>query len=156
MDDKLIPMMIWMLVIVLAGAGYAAFSFWKSRRGVAWNVANAALTLRTLNAGQRAAVEQSVSELLPGIRMEPSTFQAAPPAVRLAVYSMAMQRQGVPPYDAAHPFRPLGSPHLARSAGKHIDTVKILVELKHGINLTELEETPVARSAAHPAPEQAR
>ena len=139
MDANLVPLMGWLTVFTLAAVAYATWTFWSARRAVAWNVVNAALTLRQMSPAEVAALEQAVLEMLPGTSLSPKAFHGATPAVRLAYLSMAMQRQGVAPFDAAQPFKTLKSPNLARSARGHIVAVKTLAELKHGITLTELE-----------------
>jgi hypothetical protein len=139
MDDLLVPWMTGLTVLLLGGTAYAFGSFWRARRAVAWNVVNAALTLRSMPPEQVQALEQAVLDMLPGTSFGPKAFQNATPVVRLAFLSMAMHKQGVPPFDADRPFRPINSPHLARSATSHVVAVKTLVELKHGVRLTELE-----------------
>lgn len=129
----------WLTVFTLAGVAYATWTFWSARRAVAWNVVNAALTLRQMTPAQVAALEQAVLDMLPGTSLSPKAFHSAQPAVRLAYLSMAMHRQGVAPFDAARPFKALQSPNLARSARGHIVAVRTLAELKHGITLTELD-----------------
>jgi hypothetical protein len=139
MDESLVPMMAGLMVLLLGGTGYAFWTFWRARRAVAWNVVNAALTLRGMAPEQVQALEQAVLDMLPGTSFGPKAFQNATPVVRLAFLSMAMHKQGVPPFDPDRPFRLLNSPHLARSATSHVVAVKTLVELKHGVRLTELE-----------------
>jgi hypothetical protein len=139
MDAKLVPFMVGLTLLVLVGTGYAVYSFWRGRRIVAWNVVNAALTMRSLDAGRQRQVEQAAHDLLPGYRMTEEAFRSLAPAVRYALYSMAFREMGIAPVEASQPFRKLDSPYLARSSTEHIRFVRILMEGQHGVSLTELD-----------------
>lgn len=139
MDDKLVPFMAALFALLLLGVGYAGFAYWRTRRGVAWNVVNAALALRTLDAEQRRTLDRAVMDALPGFRMSPQAFEQALPVVRLALYSIVMQRLGIAAPDPARPFRPLASPQLARSVGSHLRVARFHAETAHGVQLSELD-----------------
>jgi hypothetical protein len=72
--------------------------------------------------------------------MTPESFARAAPEVRLAMYSIAMQRRGIQPPGPARHFYPLSSPYLARSAKKHIRYVRFLVESEQALRLEVLDE----------------
>lgn len=139
MDAKLIPIMILMTAILLVAVGYPFYAFWSARRKVAWNVVNAALILQTCTREERQALDAEVQALLPSQRLTPERFAQVPNEVRLALYSMAMQRRGMRPPGSGKPLYPLTSPYLARSAKKHIPFVRISVESEHRLSLTELD-----------------
>lgn len=140
MDATLIPLMILLTVILLPAVGYPFYAFWRARRNVAWNVVNAALVMRTAGPDLRQALEAEVQSLLPAHRMTRESFAHAPPEVRLAMYALAMQGRGIQPPGPARRFYPLSSPHLARSAQKHIRYVRFLVESEQALRLEVLDE----------------
>lgn len=142
MDNKLVPLMGMFLALFLGWVAYAGFSYWRTRRAIAWNVVQAALTRRHLSAEQAIAVDGAVRQLVMSLGMKPETFASAPAVVKCALDAMAMHRLGVPPVGAARPFSPMRSPHLARSVGQHIRVVRFQVENRHAVRLTELDGPP--------------
>jgi hypothetical protein len=139
MDFKLIPLMIVLTAVMLPAIGYPFFAFWRAKRRIAWNVVNAAFILQNATPDLRRGLDAEVQSLLPTYGLRPESFARAAPEVRLAMYSMAMQRQGVQPPGSGKPFHPMSSPYLARSAKKHIVMVRFLVEAEHRVSLKELD-----------------
>lgn len=131
--------MVVLTAILLPAVAYPFYAFWRARRNVAWNVVNAAFVLQNAGPDLRRELDSEVQSLLPSHGLRPDSFPRAAPEVRLAMYSIAMQRRGVQAPGTGKPFYPLSSPHLARSAGKHILMVRFLVEAEHGVSLKELE-----------------
>lgn len=142
MDATLIPLMILLTVILLPAVAYPFYAFWRARRNVAWNVVNAALVIQTAGPDLRQALEAEVQSLLPAHQMTREAFARATPEVRLAMYSIAMQRRGIEPPGPARHFYPLSSPYLARSAKKHVRYVRFLVESERALRLEVLDERP--------------
>jgi len=140
MDDKLVPFMVALLVLLLAWGVVSMVSFWRTRRALAWNVVHAAWTRRQLSAAQVEAVDAAGQELLAALRMNPQTFASAPAAVRFALDAMAMQKLGIAPSGTPRPFGVVHNPQLARSVAQHIRVVRFHVENQHGVRLTELDE----------------
>ncbi len=139
MDDKLVPLMVALTLVLLAAVAYAWGAFWRTRRNVARNVVHAALTRRHLDAAQRAEVDRVARELLTGMRVKPEAFGAQPPVVRFALDAMAMRQLGIQPVGLSQPFSVLESPYLARSARQHIRVVRFHAENAHGVTLSELD-----------------
>lgn len=139
MDAKLIPSMILLTVILLPAVAYPFFAFWRARRRVAWNVVNAALILHSSGREELQTLDAEVQALLSEQRLTPGCLAGMPTEVRLALYSMAMQRLGMKPPGSGKPLYPLSSPSLARSAKTHIPLVRIFVESEHKLTLTELD-----------------
>ncbi|MGE5154968.1 MAG: hypothetical protein ACM3ST_13255 [Bdellovibrio bacteriovorus] len=139
MDSKLVPLMIVLTAVLLAAIAYPFYTFWRDRRRVAWNVVNAAFVLKTASPDLRRELDGSVQTLLPTHRMSPEAFAHAEPEVRLAMYSIAMQRMGLQPPGTGRPFYALSSPFLARSARNHILFVRCLVESEQRVSLEELD-----------------
>ena len=139
MEASLVPVMIVLTAILLPAVAYPFYAFWRARRNVAWNVVNAAFILQHASADLRRELDAEVQSLLPTQGLRPESFARAAPEVRLAMYSMAMQRKGVQPPGSGKPFYPLSSPYLARSAKKHILMVRFLVEAEHRVSLKELD-----------------
>ncbi len=139
MEASLVPIMLVLTAILLPAVAYPFYAFWRARRNVAWNVVNAAFILQHASADLRRTLDAEVQSLLPIHGLRPESFARAAPEVRLAMYSIAMQRQGVQPPDSGKPFFPLSSPYLARSAKKHILMVRILVEAEHRASLRDLD-----------------
>jgi hypothetical protein len=144
MDSKLVPLMSLL--------GRTVFKAWQTKRAVAWNVVNAAMTLRAMSPDQSRDFERTTNGLLPEFNMNQAALDRATPAVRYALYSMVMHRVGTAPFDPARPFSALASPHLARPAAKHIRVARILAEGEHRIHLTELDEPAVAIAARQESP----
>jgi hypothetical protein len=134
-------------VALVVWIGRTLFKAWQTKRTVAWNVVNAAMTLRAMTPEQAREFERATNELLPEFQMNQAVLNRASPAVRFALYSMVMHRVGTAPFDPARPFSALASPHLARPAAKHIRVARILAEGEHRIHLTELDE-PAGASVA--------
>jgi hypothetical protein len=139
MEANLVPLMILLTAILLPAVASPFYAFWRARRNVAWNVVNAAFVLQHASRDLRRELDAEIQSLLPTHGLRPESFARAGPAVRLAMYSMAMQRQGVQPPGSGKPFYPLSSPYLARSAKKHILMVRFLVEAEHRVSLKELD-----------------
>jgi hypothetical protein len=144
MDGKLVPLMTLLTVALVVWIGRTVFKAWQAKRAVAWNVVNAAMTLRAMTPEQAREFERTATELLPVFNMNQAALDRASPAVRFALYSMVMHRLGTAPFDSARPFSALASPHLARPAAKHIRAARILAEGEHGLGLTEFDEPAVA------------
>ena len=142
MSDPLLALMTLLTVALVAASAYASWGLWRSRRHVAWNVVNAALVLRQLPPDAVAQIEQAVNATLVAGRspaaQSQATLQDFEPAVRLAFCAIELHKRGIATPDAAQPFRPMGSAHLARSAAQHIRVVRFRAELQHGVDLTEL------------------
>lgn len=139
MDATLVPIMIVLTAILLPAVAYPFYAFWRARRNVAWNVVNAAFILQHATADLRRTLDAEVQSLLPIHGLRPESFVNAAPEVRLAMYSIAMQRQGVQPPGSGKPFCRLSSPYLARSAKQHISMVRFLVETEHRVSLKDLD-----------------
>lgn len=140
MDDRIIPSMMVLLIAFFGALAWSVFTALRKRHWIGWNVVNAALTLRQMTPEQVAEVERAVSESLPAAGVRPASWAQASPAVRFAFVSITMQRLGIAPADASHPWRPLRSPFLARSAAGPIIAARIVAEARHGVRLTELDE----------------
>ena len=138
MDDKLVPFMALLSVVLLVVMVVSGFSFWRTRRNVARNVVHAALTRRQLDAAQCALVD-AARELLVALRVKPEAFGVQPPVVHFALQAMAMRKLGITPVGLAKPFSALDSPYLARSVQQHIRVVRFHAENTHGVTLSELD-----------------
>ena len=140
MDDRLPFLMMALLIAFFALLAVTVAAAFRRRDRIGWNVVNAALTLRRMTPEQVAEVERAVSDSLPAAGVRPASWAKASPAVRFAFMSITMQRLGIAPADASHPWRPLRSPFLARSAAGSIIAARIVAESRHGVHLTELDE----------------
>lgn len=131
--------MIALKAVLLLGIAYPFYSFWRSKRQVAWNVVNAALVLQGASPDLLKELDSEVKALLPVHRLNPKSFAGLAPEVRLALYSIAMQRRGIQPEGSGEQLRSLSSPFLARSAKTQIQMVRYQVESNRKVRLTELD-----------------
>lgn len=139
MDDKLVPLMVLLSVVLVAGVVVSLVSAWRRRRNVARNVVHAALTRRTLDAARCAEVDRAATGLLIGLRVRPEAFASQPPVVQFALQAMAMRSLGIAPVGLQGGFPRLDSPYLARSVRQQIRVVRFHAENAHGVQLTELD-----------------
>lgn len=140
MDAKIIPLMAALSVLLIAGMGYVFYTSWRSLQRIAWNVVNAVLVLKDASPDLVREIDSAVEAVLPELGMTPDSLQRLAPAVRYAVYSIAMQRGGIQPPNALKPFYPLSSPYIARAAKNQIRMVRYDVESEQKVRLTELDQ----------------
>lgn len=139
MDGRIIPLMIAMTAVLILGMGYVAYTTWRSLQAIAWNVVNAAFVLEKANPNLRRRLDAAAEGLLPEFRMVPGSLGKLAPEVRLGLYAIAMQREGMQPSGSGRGFSKMSDPHLARSAKRQIRFVRYLVESEHKLRLTELD-----------------
>jgi hypothetical protein len=143
--------LLWIGIAVACFIGYQLVAWYNTKRISALNAVHAALTYRTLNAGQAGSVDGKIVNICHRLGVDIALLGESFPistsssgvgasAVVYAFRSLAMYELGIQSVDSDLPrWYVLRNPLNAALAVNEISKYREKYELKHGISLVEFD-----------------